>query len=575
MALTSFTLRKTSVGQGSYVRSDGRTGTRTDNSLRADGVSTGTLTETGENTFSANVLSATTVRLEWQLSEPLAYVSSVIGASVASPVALVVVSSTTGEPVTINDGSIVTTITADTGATSYDDEPATLPGRWVYYSLFVKYQVDTDYWYNQEATLYIQLPTQYQSVNALWSNIPMYYRNLDEQQEPLQNGYTPLYSFLELFGNEIDRTRTLIDSVMLSNDPNIAVTPALEQLAYQTGLEIGINDLGTSKTRSLLNNIGSLRQRKGTINNIISYISSMTGCGASYQYSAGASFPHVFHVNAQRINFISDPKFEEVAMPTTASTVGTYYRTRTLASTWGVVGYSTSSLSSSDVVVTNTLEGITITLSSGWAGSTAKIVVYPQKAFPYNSNTTYYCSYDTSASAGASFSGVRLMSETNATTLDSTSPPSTFFDSSFYLDNGWNNVSEMPTSTAQRKVYEYTPYAGASFTTLSSVPALEFTLSAGGSVYIGRWLWEPSFVGSYFDGSTRDGGYIPSTSGTAGEGVFDYFWGDGGAHNDYSYYLLDRQRTIETTERVLSQYVVPVTMVNDYTLDWNYYIGKT
>ena len=322
MAFTSFTIRKTTVGYGSYLRG---TGGRLDNSLRADGLSSATLTETGTNTFSANVLTEDTIRLEWSLSEPLAFESDVIGASVASPVALVIVSSTTGEPVTIRDGSIVTTITASTGATVYDDVPTTLPGRWVYYSLFVKYQADTDYWYNREATLYIQLPTQYQSVESLWANVPMYYRNLDEQQASLENGYTPLYGFLELFGNEIDRTRTLIDSVMLSNDPNIAVTPALEQLAYQTGLEIGINDLGTTKARSLLNNIGSLRQRKGTIGNIISYIASMTGCGASYQYSAGASFPHIFHINAQRINFISDPRFDDSVGSTTLSTVGSYY----------------------------------------------------------------------------------------------------------------------------------------------------------------------------------------------------------------------------------------------------------
>ena len=570
MAFTSFTLRKTTVNYGSYVRANGRT----DNSLRADGVSSVALTETGNSSFSANILNPTTVRLEWSLGETLAFESDVIGASVASPVALVIVSSTTGEPITVADGSVVTTITASTGATIYDDVPATIPGRWVYYSLFVKYQANVDYWYNREATLYIQLPTQHQSVESLWSNIPMYYRNLDEQQTPLESGYTPLYGFLELFGNELDRTRTLIDSVALSNDPNLAVTPALEQLAYQTGLEVGINDLGTTKTRSLLNNIGSLRQRKGTIGNIISYISSMTGCGASYQYSAGASFPHIFHVNAQRVNFISDPSFEQVPTSTTASLVGTYYRSVTQASTWDVVAYSTSSSFSGKFTVLNTNEGITISLNSTWVGTSAKVLVFPVRSFPYAATTPYYCSYDTSASAGASFSAVHLMTPATASTIISASPPSNTFNSTLYTDSTWNNVSTMPSNSASRRVFEYAPNTGASFSVADRVPVLEFDLAPGGSVYVGRWLWEPSFVGSYFDGNTRDGGYIPSTSGTAGDGVFDYFWGDGGANADYSYYLLDRQRTIETTERVLSQYVIPVTMVNDYTLDWNYYIGK-
>ena len=571
MAFTSFTIRKTTVNYGSYVRANGRT----DNSLRADGVSSVALTETGNSTFSANILNPTTVRLEWSLGETLAFESDVIGASVASPVALVIVSSTTGEPITVADGSVVTTITASTGATIYDDVPATIPGRWVYYSLFVKYQADVDYWYNREATLYIQLPTQHQSVESLWSNIPMYYRNLDEQQTPLESGYTPLYGFLELFGNELDRTRTLIDSVALSNDPNIAVTPALEQLAYQTGLEVGINDLGTTKARSLLNNIGSLRQRKGTIGNIISYISSMTGCGASYQYSAGASFPHIFHVNAQRINFISDPRFEEVTNVTLEDSPDSYYRAFSTSATWNVITYTgDAAFSSGDFTVTNTDEGIVISLDNSWSGSETTVLVYPEKTFPYVGTTTYYCSYDTSASAGASFSGVHVMSSANASGATASSVPPGFFDSDLYLDTTWNNVSTMPSDSASRRVFEYAPNTGASFSTVDAVPVLEFIMSPGSSVYVGRWLWEPSFVGEYFDGNTRDGGYIPSTSGTAGDGVFDYFWGDGGANADYSYYLLDRQRTIETTERVLSQYVIPVTMVNDYTLDWNYYIGK-
>lgn len=574
MAFTSFTIRKTEVGQGSYLRSDGRTGTREDNSLRADGISAITLSVTGDNTFSANVLTADTIRLEWSLAEPLVPESSVIGASVASPVALVLVSSSTGEPVTIADGSVVTTVTSSTGAVFYDDVPATLPGRWVYYSLFVKYQADTDYWYDRSATLYVQLPTQYSSVDSLWSHIPTYYQILDEQQNPLESGDTPLYAFLELFGNEIDRTRTLIDSVALSNDPNLAVTPALEQLAYQTGLEIGINDLGTTKARSLLNNIGTLRQRKGTIGNIISYISSMTGCGASYEYAPGEELSHIFHINAQRINFISDPKFEEMASgsPVT-SPMGEEERFAIVSSTWGVVARSSTPITAGELTVTNNNNGITVTLESGWAGSNATIMIYPQKPFVYSSVTPYYCSYDTSATTGASFNTIHLMSHANAQLLDTT--PSTLIFPTAYTDNGWNNVATMPTDTPSRRVFEYSPYEDPGFTTQSSVPILEFHMTPGSSVFVGRWLWEPSFLGNYFDGDTRDGGYIPSTSGAAGEGVFDYFWGDGGVHNDYSYYLMDRQRTIETTERVLSQYVIPVTMINDYVLDWNYYTGKT
>ena len=576
MALTSFTLRKQTLGYGSNLRKS----SATDTSIRADGLSTaivGSGVAGGANTFSANVINYETIKLEWLLAEPLVLESTTVGASVSSPVELVIVSSTTGEPVTIRDGSIVITVNADTPFITINDKPKTIAGRWVYYSLFVKYQADTDYWYNREATLYIQLPTQYESVETLWSHIPEYYKNLDEQQNELSSGDTPLHAFLELFGNEIDRTRTLIDSVGISNDPNIAVTPALEQLAFQTGLEITTSDLGTSKARNLLNNIGYLRQTKGTINNTISYISSMSGCGASYQYNAGASFPHIFHVNAQRVNFIADPTFQEVAGSTTADTVGSYKRTRTTTATWGIVTSTTSALPGSPpyLSVSQDAEGINITMDAAWGSSVNTVRVYPQKAFPYDALQTYYCSFDTGTSAGASFSGIHTMTQTDKQTMQSASPPSGWFTETHYQDEDWDNTAPMLSDTSQRRVFQYSPQIGASASGLvDCVPVLEFTMTGGSTIRVARWLWEPSFLGDYFDGETRDGGYIPSTSGLVGDGIFDYFWGDNGKYNDFSYYLLDRQRTIETTERVLSQYVVPVTMVNQYTLDWHYYSGK-
>lgn len=576
MALTSFTLRKQTAGYGSNLRKNAAT----DTSIRADGVSTAVNTNvsaTGLSTFSANVLNAETIRLEWLLAEPLVFESSTVGASVYAPVELLIVSSTTGEPVTIRDGSTVTSVLASTPYTKFDDQPQTVPGRWVYYSLFVKYKADVDYWYKREATLYIQLPTQYNSVGTLWEHIPEYYRDMDGQQAKLSGGYTPLYAFLELFGTELDRTRTLIDSVAISNDPNIAVTPALEQLAFQTGLEIGLTELGTSKARALLNNIGTLRQQKGTVSNIISYISGMSGCGASYQYNPGASFSHIFHVNAQRINFISDPTFRQTAGSTSGDTVGGYARTRTLTATWNIVTSANTSLPGSTpyLTINQTTDGFNLTLASSWGSTPVTVRVFPNKVYPYDALQTYYCSFDTAASAGASFNAIHTMTASKMNNLTSPSAPSNLFTTDLYQDTSWANVSVMPSDSNQRRVFEYAPQSGASASGLQSVvPVLEFKMIGGSTIHVGRWLWEPAYLGEYFDGNTRDGGYIPSTSGTSGDGVFDYFWGDGGKNADYSYYLLDRQRTIKTTERVLGQYVIPVTMINRYTLDWNYYPGK-
>jgi hypothetical protein len=220
-------------------------------------------------------------------------------------------------------------------------------------------------------------------------------------------------------------------------------------------------------------------------------------------------------------------------------------------------------------------EGINITMDPAWGSSVNTVRVYPQKAFPYNATETYYCSFDTGASAGASFSGLYTMTDADKETMQSASPPSTWFNDTHYQNEDWDNVATMTSDTPQRRVFEYSPQSGASAAGLvENVPVLEFEMTGGSTVRVARWLWEPTFVGEYFDGATRDGGYIPSTSGVAGVGVFDYFWGDGGVNSDFSYYLLDRQRTLETTDRVLAQYVVPVTMLNQYTLDWNYYLGK-
>lgn len=567
MALSSFTLRKQTVGYGSFVRkADGL-----DNSLRADNLTTTAITSQGQSTFSANLLNATTVRLEWALETVLVLESTLVGASAFSPVELVIVSSSQGEPVTITDGQIIQRITSVNNINYVDDTANVASGRWIYYALFTRYSDGTDYWYERSASLYIQIPTQYESVDNMWRRVPEYYRSLDYEQPVLESGYTPLYSFLELFGNEVDRTRSLIDSIAISNDPQLAVTPALSQLAYETGLEIGIDDLGTTKARSLLNNIGSLRQRKGTIGSIVSYISGMTGCGASYEKTVSSN---IFHVNAQRINFVSDPRFETTYnVSQTLSLTGGKVRYVYFNTVWGVVTTSSSAPTAgySAITVSNVDDGIVVSVPANWGSATHSVLVYPRNAFPYVTTETYYCSFDTSASAGASFSGVHVNAYSNMQDLETGNTEVVSFS-----DSSWNNVSTMPQNTSQRRVFEYGPQDGTVYSVTSSqVPVLEFTLTAGQSVYVGKWLWEPGFNGGYFDGDTRDGGYIPSTSGTSGEGVFDYFWGDGGNNADFSYYLMDRGRTISTTERVLDNYVVPVTMLGAYSVDWNYYPGKT
>lgn len=570
MALASFTLRKTTVGFGSYLRK----ASGTDNSLRSDGISTSGLQQIGNNSFSANIIDDGVVRLSWVLSEPLVDETTIV--SGVDPVELVIVSSTRGEPITINDGIQLIRIDYLSSTTSYDDTPVIQEGRWIYYTLFARYSDGTDYWYESVASLYIQIPIQYESTADLWNHMPEQYRALDYEQVPLSHGYTPLYAFLDLIGDEVDRTKTIINTIALSNDPEIAVTPALEQLALETGLEISLTDLGTSKARNLLSSIGYLRQRKGTIGSIVAYISAMSGCVVEYEYKPAVAKPHIFHVYPQRLNFISDPNFNQATISAyTAASVSGVRSTLQRTTTWGVYANgSDTNASGATPTITNTNNGISIAWPAGTYDNRT-VLVYPRKSFPYVTNRNYGTSFDVTITGAASFNLAHTSTFTTMTSWENSVIGASAAPSPLYQDGAWiTTPSYQANSTTQRYVINYPSQSGASFSTVTSVPVLEFTCPPGTTIFVGEWLWEEGSAGDYFYGGSRDGGYLPINTGAAGQGTFDYYWGAAGANVDYSYYMLDHERVIKTVERVIDQYVMPVTMLSLYTIDWNYYVGK-
>jgi hypothetical protein len=574
MALTSFTLRKTSGGSNLQKPSS------LDNSIRADGVSAESKIAgitTGVNTFSANIIGTGVVRLEWTLEDSLTEVV-IAGLGDELPVELRIISSFSGEPVTVRDGIFVQSITSNNPTDTFDDVPLVQEGRWVYYSLFAKYSNGTDFWFIRVASLYIQIPINYQSVESFWRQIPEYYKSLDYTQPDLTNGYTPLFAFLELFGNEVDRTRTLIESIALSNDPELAVTPALQQLASQVGLEITTDDLGTSKVRALLNSIGTLRQQKGTIGSISSYISALSGCRVEYVYAPLEEKAHVFNVHAQRINFIYDPEFDDSTITTSNITViqtngNTLDVVRQTTDTWGVLTYGSNTIGASNPVITNGETDITITMPAG-SYDNRTVFVYPRFSFPYLGTETYGTSYDFVGSVGASFNSFHLSLDSVRNLWESMS---TSWPVSLFADDAWHTGTKYAYgSSNSRPSIEYIASVTSASSTADVVPVLIFTMAPNSSITVGRWLFEPSTSGEYFSGSTREGGYIPIQTGSSGEGTFDYYWDTGGVgiNKAYSLYLLDHERTLKTTERVIAQYVAPVTMLDDYIINWDYYPGK-
>lgn len=555
MVTTSFTLRKTSVGYGSYVQKDAD-----DTALRSDNYISPSNAVALTNTFSANIIDHESVLLSWKLSESL-----VTTAATAAPVALTIVASSTGEPQTIKDGDVVFTTTSN-NVLSYVDIPRVEKGRWVYYTLFAKYSDFDQYeWYESLASLYIQLPRQYNSVENLWARIPDYYKSLDSSQEG-----QPLYNFLELFGWEMDRTRTLIDTIALSNDPDLAVTPALAELAYEMGLETTIEAVGTTKVRKLLQSIGKVRRNKGTLQSIEYYLNALTGCRISYERDTSdpMNIMHVFNVHSQRVNFVSDPTFSQAASQS-ATTTGAYYMVaNTRSSTWGVYSYGTVGATGASV----TTDGTKLTVKNVGTG-TITAYVYQRNEFPYYQPANLYTTFTPTLNAGASFVNFHI---TDTVTRDfwESNYPFLSLPATFFLDT-WNTTKKelLPDSRyPSQKRYEITSNS-ASVNPLNVIPVLEFSLDAGESVVIKDWLVEHFAPGEYFDGNTKEGGYIPSIIGN-GVGTYDYRW-DGTANSSFSYYMLDYKRISEITPDIIKNYIAPVTVSDNITINWNYYYGKT
>ena len=556
MVTTAFTLRKISAERGSYLQSNGN-----DSSLRADKFVLSPSVTSDTNTFTANVINTNSVLLSWELSFVFSASAGLDGYGVKE---IAIVSSPTGEPVTYKDGSVVTTVNNDS-ITSFFDVARVTPGRWVYYSLFIKYsdfEATPTEWYERAATLFIQIPKQYNSINNLWSYIPEYYRNLDYS---LHN--TPLYNFLELFGWEMDKTRTLIDSIGVANDPDLAPTPGLHELAYETGLEIDIEVLGTTKARNLLNNIGSLRRRKGTLESIASYLSAIAGSQVTYQVTGtGASASYDFKVHNQRINFAADPAFYNATYTTTTGVGATNRVGLTKTDTWGVYSYGGTGTTGASAVSANQ----TLTVKNVGTG-TIDVLVYQRNAFPYYQSAHIYAGFTPTLSAGASFNNFHLSTTAKMTSWES-NVTSGSVPADLYFDT-WNTTSKkLPVDILHpnEQRFEIGPNSTET-TTVTLIPVLHFSLAAGATVTIKKLLIEPYSIGEYFDGNSTEGGLIPGLVGF-GIGSSDYRWASS-ANNSFSYYLSDYKRVYEISQDIIRNYVAPVTIKDNVNVLFNYYYG--
>lgn len=403
-------------------------------------------------------------------------------------------------------------------------------GQWAYYSLFGQYYQDIggavgsgSYWYEKLASVEVLLPTNYGSTELLWNRIPRYYRESDTSGD--------LYKFINVFGFETDRTRSLIQSVIHGHDPLLAEAEGVRQLAKLVGLEVGVDDIGVTRTRALLHDIGFLRRRKGTTAGIIGYLKAISGADVDFQL-VGPDYRAT--VYAQRANLIGDPRL--VTSPAAVTP------------TWGVAFQYTAGTSATQVE-----NGITIS-----TGSTAtKVALISKVAVPVTSVNKYYMSLASTETTGVIIYGGRTATTATWSTWTGWSAQ----DEPFVSGPDFTNT--VLGTSVTRKVFDMT----SGVTAGSAVyPVLLLDLPANSSITITNWMMEPNRYGAYFDGSSTYGGFL------YGQNFNDYQW-SGAVNGSYSTFVVQRAKT-EVAIKKVCDYIMPLNIGFDpddpdnLRLDW-------
>lgn len=560
MARVSFRLRRVAAvaGEsadpvvGSFLRgteglqnSLGHSPVDQDAALRSTGIIVVSDTVT-DSTFEAVAIGYNSVELTWQLSQPFETISEVsgveIGAGETGLVEVALVYSKTGYPETVSDGDLLfqapvfkynhqtsVTITTDQGPQVIFEPPS---GQWAYYTLFGYYNYDGPngtFFYNKLASLEVLVPKDYRSLDALWARVPLYYRELDAA-----NGST-LYRFLNTFAFDIDRMRTLIDSVMMQYDPAITEANSIAELAYMLGLEITPDDLGISRTRSLLHDIGYLRRRKGTIPATKEYLTAVSGASVDVFTSNTAPY-FTFCVHSQRVNLVANPRF-----------VG--------AANWTVEFETSTGGASVDV---SAAEGIT--LYSG--ANESKIAIRSTVQVPLAPDIQYYSSAEFSNAYVSNIPGASVQ----------------YFETQWHTSaswSAWSTAASVSPITYIDNSDDATRLAFPAETTSASVgyPVLVVSLPPYSHITVNKWMVEPYLYGDFFDGNTVFSGYLYSAYGK------DHVW-SGGSGFEYaspSVYTANRVKTQNVLTRMMTK-ILPITLLGGatpkYTMNFDWIPGK-
>lgn len=528
-----------------------------DSRLKSDNLQIAPTLETDIGYFEAQAVSYNEVALRWGVD----LYSGPLLANSPMPVSLYIVYSQFGEPPTISDGVVITTTSTDDVAQHFVPE-----GKWAYYSMFIKYQSQNDLYYEQVATVSVLVPKNYGSSADLFTKVPLYYRLLDDDLNTGNGG--PLERFLSTFGFEIDRTRTTIDFLMTAKDPQISNSLVLDVLSNDLSIGLLSHELGAERLRNILNSIGKLRRETGTINGLKTFYTALTGSDVTIDTANKK-----IKVYAQRVNLIKDPNIVnglsagfDGGSPFTESFIQSYdaglsntASSPTASAPWagffeGGVPAETSFSLAADVAVWSYNPDASV------AGGSVSVLQMVNADVPVIYGDILYFSVQAETSFNAQ-NNVIAVGLYKTAGYGSAGAVQVAYSTTPRISNGikyW----ELPVNSS---VTSYTNTRLAIFVKSTVVPTDSFK----------RMLLERSINSEYFDGHTVLGGWVTNQDNNIF--VSDYRWRDetnpdsavGTAHNNYSVYNSNYQKTRAVAKRLLPS-LLPVTeLVNNGTVAYS------
>lgn len=295
MARKSFTLRRGTPEGGSYLQYYPTTNSASAASasatyLRADEIQFApeSSLRSGVSFFEGYCDDYNTVKLRWDvgLEEP---------GVLPTPYDLHIVYSPIGHPETVIEGQLLINTRSERSLVHkvYDYQ-------WAYYTMFVRYLSDSDdEYYEPVAKLSVLLPNNYGTAEDMYSRIPLWYKGLDETQ-----GNESLKKFLRVFGWDVDRIRTILDYKISMKDPQVAEVETLNNIAGDLGIDLRAQELGADRLRKIVDIIGELRRSKGTKGAIERELTAIAGSDVVVDTIDKSIF-----VYAQRCNLVKDPTF--------------------------------------------------------------------------------------------------------------------------------------------------------------------------------------------------------------------------------------------------------------------------